>query len=203
MRRAVVSLLIALVLGAARCCAGAAFHCITPALVQIPPIGDESRYDPAPALGRPPHVLFDSDADLAGNNGSTGRQIYLFDLQLRDVQGISPSPSSRRAPLDDQPARAGTGRRAVKIAYDAHRRRRTAAAHVVDRRTGVRTPAHRRRIRQQATPSSTTASASSSSSPPPTSSTTGVGGTQICRIDLRQASSSAARSRARRAGTPA
>ena len=34
------------------------------------------------------YVLFDSDADLL-SNGSTGRQIFVFDLQERDVQGHS------------------------------------------------------------------------------------------------------------------
>jgi dipeptidyl aminopeptidase/acylaminoacyl peptidase len=137
MHRAVVPLLIALVLGL-RALPAAAFHYITPALVQIPPVGMNPGTIQHPHWGGLRFVLFDSDADLL-NNGSTGRQIYLFDLQLRDVQGILALTQLTSAPLDDN-QRGRTGRRAVMIAYDA----RIGGAGprqlmLFDRHTGVRT----------------------------------------------------------------
>jgi Tol biopolymer transport system component len=94
-----------------------AFHYITPPLVQIPPVGQNPGTIQNPHWGGLRHVLFDSDADLL-NNGSTGRQLFLFDLQERDVQGILALSQLTTTPLDDN-QRARTGRRAVKIAYDA------------------------------------------------------------------------------------
>lgn len=115
MPRAVV-LFFALVLALPAFCAEA-FHYITPALLQIPPVGQDPGTIQNPTWGGLRYVVFDSDADLL-NNGSTGRHIFVFDLQQRDVQGILALTQVTTANLDDS-QRARTGRRAVNIAYDA------------------------------------------------------------------------------------
>ena len=116
----------------------AAFHYITPTLVQIPPVGPSPGAIHNPHWGGLRYVLFDSDADLL-NNGSTGRHIFLFDLQLRDVLG-SPALTQLSAGSIEDNQRPHTGRRAILIAYDA--RPGGAGARqimLIDRRTGVRT----------------------------------------------------------------
>ncbi len=95
----------------------AAFHYITPPLLQIPPVGQHPGTIQHPSWGGLRHVLFDSDADLL-SNGSTGRQIFFFDLQTRDVQGVLALTQLTTAPADDN-QRAHTGRKAVSIVYDA------------------------------------------------------------------------------------
>jgi Tol biopolymer transport system component len=62
------------------------------------------------------YVVFDSDADLIGS-GSTGRQIFLFDLQQRDRTGL---PSLRQITAGAGDHRHGsTGTRAKTVAFDA------------------------------------------------------------------------------------
>jgi Tol biopolymer transport system component len=179
-----VTLLFALALGL-RAVPAAAFHYITPTLLQIPPVGQDPGTIQNPHWGGLRFVLFDSDADLL-NNGSSGRQIYVFDLQERDVQGILALSQVTTAPLDDN-QRGRTGRRAVMIAYDA----RIGGAGprqlmLIDRRTGVRTQL--------------TAGAFDSKNASVDDGEriivfesaadffgTGAGGTQIYRIDLRRA----------------
>jgi Tol biopolymer transport system component len=82
-------------------------------------------------------VLFDSDADLL-NNGSTGRHIFVFDLQSRDVQGVLALSQETTAGTDDN-QRPRSGRRAVQITYDA-RIGGVGPRQVmlIDRRTGLR-----------------------------------------------------------------
>jgi Tol biopolymer transport system component len=160
------------------------FHYITPALLQIPPVGQNPGTIQNPHWGGLRFVLFDSDADLL-NNGSTGRQIFVFDLQERDVQGVLALSQITTAPLDDS-QRGRTGRRAVKIAYDA----RIGGGGprqlmLFDRHTGLR--------------SQLTAGISDSKNAVVDDServvvfesaadffNTGAGGTQIYRIDLRK-----------------
>ena len=184
MHRAVVPLLFALVLGL-RALPAAAFHYITPALVQIPPVGVNPGTIQNPHWGGLRFVLFDSDADLL-NNGSTGRQVYLFDLQLRDVQGILSLTQLTSAPLDDN-QRGRTGRRAVMIVYDA----RIGGAGprqlmLIDRHTGVRTQLTNGAF------DSKNASVDDGERIVVFESAadffdTGAGGTQIYRVDLRRA----------------
>jgi Tol biopolymer transport system component len=132
-----VTLLFALAIGLPALPA-AAFHYITPALLQIPPVGVNPGTIEHPRWGGLRFVVFDSDADLL-NNGSSGRQIFLFDLQKRDVQGILALSQETTAGLDDN-QRPRTGRRAVQVVYDA----RPGGAGprqlmLYDRRTGDRT----------------------------------------------------------------
>ena len=95
----------------------AAFHYITPPLLQIPPVGQSPGTIGHSAWGGLRYVVFDSDGDLL-NNGSTGRQIFLFDLQIRDVQGVLALTQLTNTAADDN-RRAHTGRRAVNVVYDA------------------------------------------------------------------------------------
>jgi Tol biopolymer transport system component len=114
-----------------------AFHYITPTLVQIPAIGQNPGAIHNPHWGGLRYVLFDSDADLL-NSGSTGRQVFYFDLQERDVPGLLAIHQLSTAPLDDS-QRPRTGRRNVLIAYDA-RPGGVGARQLmlVDRRNGAR-----------------------------------------------------------------
>ena len=115
----------------------AAFHYITPPLLQIPPIGQDPGTIQHPSWGGLRHVLFDSDADLL-SNGSTGRNVFLFDLQARDVQGVLAVSQMTTAGVDDN-QRPRTGRKAVMITYDA-RMGGVGPRQVMlyDRRTGTR-----------------------------------------------------------------
>ncbi|MCC6849418.1 MAG: PD40 domain-containing protein [Deltaproteobacteria bacterium] len=111
-----VRLLLALAIGL--CAVPAiAFHYITPPLVQIPPVGADPGTIRNPSWGGLRHVLFDSDADLL-STGSTGRQLFFFDLQIRDVQGVLALTQLTTAAADD-PQRGRTGRKAVTVVYDA------------------------------------------------------------------------------------
>src|SRR5690348_4004830 len=101
---------------ALRAAPAAAFHYITPTLVQIPPVNQNPGAIHNPHWGGLRYVLFDSDADLL-NNGSTGRHIFLFDLQLRDVLG-SPALTQLSAGSIEDNQRPHTGRRAILIASD-------------------------------------------------------------------------------------
>lgn len=111
-----VRLLLVLAVGLCAVPAGA-FHYITPPLLQIPPVGQDPGTIRHPSWGGLRHVLFDSDGDLL-NNGSTGRQIFLFDLQIRDVQGVLALTQLTATPADDN-QRGRTGRKAVLVVYDA------------------------------------------------------------------------------------
>ncbi len=163
----------------------AAFHYITPPLLQIPPADQNPGTILDPHWGGLRHVLFDTDADLL-NNGSTGRQIFVFDLQVRDVQGLLAVSQLTNTPSNDN-RRPNTGRKAVMIAYD------TTIGGVgprqlmlLDRRTGV---GHQ-----------LTAGAADSMNAAVDDGErivvfesaadffgTGAGGTQVYRIDLRKA----------------
>lgn len=136
MRRAVAFVFMSML--ALRAFSAEAFHYITPPLLQIPPVAQNPGTIKNPHWGGLRFVLFDSDADIL-NNASTGRQIFLFDLQERDVQGLLALTQLTTSALDDS-QRARTGRRAVQIVYDA-RPGGVGARQlmVIDRRTGVRT----------------------------------------------------------------
>jgi Tol biopolymer transport system component len=136
MRRAVAIVFVSLL--ALRALSVEAFHYITPALLQIPPVGQDPGTIQNPHWGGLRYVVFDSDADIL-NNGSTGRHVFVFDLQQRDVQGsIALSQVTTNSLEDSQ--RGRTGRRAVKIAYDA---RPNGAGprqiFMIDRRKDIRT----------------------------------------------------------------
>ena len=114
MRRAVFSLLaLTLVL---RAQGAEAFHYITPTLVQIPPVATNPGTIEDARWGGLRYVLFDSDADLAGT-GSTGRQVFLFDLQIRDVTGVL--ALTQLTTGSDDKRRPHTGRRATTVVYDS------------------------------------------------------------------------------------
>ncbi len=179
-----VTLLFVLFLGL-RPAPAAAFHYITPTLVQIPPVGQNPGTIGNPSWAGLRYVLFDSDADLL-NNGSTGRQVFLFDLQQRDVQGILALSQVTTAPLDGN-QHARSGHRAVMIAYEAQIGGvGPKQLMLIDRRTGVR--------------SQLTDGATDSVNPSMDDGervivfessadffNTGQGGTQIYKIDLRRA----------------
>jgi Tol biopolymer transport system component len=134
MRRAVALLFVSIL--ALRAFNAEAFHYITPPLLQIPPVGQSPGTIQHPHWGGLRFVLFDSDADLL-NTSSTGRQIFVFDLQARDVQGALALTQVTSSPVDDS-QRARTGRRAVMIAYDAQPGGTgPRQLMLVDRRTGV------------------------------------------------------------------
>jgi len=131
-----VTLLFALALGL--CAAPAhAFHYITPPLLQIPPAGQNPGTIGNVHWAGLRFVIFDSDADLL-TNGSTGRQVFVFDLQTRDVQGTLALTQVTTATTDDN-QRARSGRRANQISYDA-RINGVGPRQVmlIDRRTGLR-----------------------------------------------------------------
>jgi Tol biopolymer transport system component len=183
MRRAVISLfMLALAL---RAFSAEAFHYITPALLQIPPVGQNPGTIQHPRWGGLRFVVFDSDADLL-SNGSSGRQIFLFDLQERDVTGSLSLTQITTTPLNDN-QRPRTGRRAVKIAYDA----RVGGVGprqlmMVDRRTNLHSQL------TSGVADSLNASIDDGERIIVFESaadffSTGVGGTQIYRIDLRKA----------------
>jgi Tol biopolymer transport system component len=92
-----------------------AYHRKTPTLVQITPNGTGSNIaNPRWAGFR--YVVFDSDADLLGNN-STGRQVFYFDLQERDRTNLLSVHQLTSDNGDNQ--HGSTGSRAKVIAYDA------------------------------------------------------------------------------------
>jgi dipeptidyl aminopeptidase/acylaminoacyl peptidase len=136
MRRAVALLFVSIL--ALRVLTAEAFHYITPAILQIPPVGQDPGTIANPRWGGLRYVVFDSDADVL-NNGSTGRHVFVFDLQQRDVQGSIALSQVTTNSLDDS-QRGRTGRRAVNIAYDA-RPNGVGARQLmlIDRRTDIRT----------------------------------------------------------------
>lgn len=161
-----------------------AFHGITPPLLQIPPEGENPGTIQHPHWGGLRYVLFDSDADPLGT-GSTGRQLFFFDLRVRDTAGDLAITQLTSGPGNHQ--RPRTGRRAVKVAFEAQPGGAgPSQIMLVDRRTGVK--------------SQLTAGASSSLNPAVDDGEriivfessadffgTGAGGTQIYKIDLRHA----------------
>ncbi len=176
---------IVVVLLVLRAVPAAAFHYITPTLVQIPPVAQNPGAIHNPRWGGLRYVLFDSDADLL-NNGSAGRHIFIFDLQLRDVLG-SPALTQLSAGSVEDNQRPRTGRRAIQIAYDA-RPGGVGARQImlIDRRTGVRTQLTNGAL------DSLNASVDDAERIVVFESqadffSTGVGGTQIYKIDLRKA----------------
>jgi Tol biopolymer transport system component len=183
MRRAVI--LFFVLMFALHAFAAEAFHHLTPALLQIPPGAQDPGTIQDPKWGGLRYVVFDSDADLLSNH-STGRQIFLFDLQHRDVKGVLALTQVSTAGLDDN-RRPATGHRAVTIAYDAQiggvgpRQ-----LMLIDRYTGIRTKLTNGAF------DSTNASVDDGERVVVFESAadffaTGVGGTQIYRIDLRKA----------------
>ena len=185
MRRAVI--LFFVLMFALRAFAAEAFHYITPALLQIPPVGQNPGTIQDPRWGGLRYVLFDSDADLL-SNGSTGRQIFVFDLQQRDTDGslalTQVTTQVTTAPLDDN-RRPATGHHAVTIAYDAQIGG-VRQLMLTDRYTGIRTQLTNGAF------DSTNASIDDGERVVVFESAadffaTGVGGTQIYRIDLRKA----------------
>jgi Tol biopolymer transport system component len=92
----------------------AAFHRRTPQALQVTPNGagaiDNVRWSGYR------YVLFDSDADLL-ENGSTGRQVFVFDLQERDKHGTLALHQVTTGAGDSR--RASMGRRGRTIVYDA------------------------------------------------------------------------------------
>lgn len=90
------------------------FHQRTPAFLQITPVSAGTVGNPKWAGFR--YVVFDSDADLLGN-GSTGRQVFIFDLQERDITGGLAIQQLTMG--GGNPMRATTGRRAKRVVYDA------------------------------------------------------------------------------------
>lgn len=181
MRRA-VPLMFVLALGL-RAFSAEAFHYVTPPYLQIPPAAQDPGTIQNARWGGLRYVLFDTNADLLGN-GSTGRQIFVFDLEERDHKGTPALYQMTTATLDDS-QRPGTGSRAVKIAYDA----RIGGAGprqlmMIDRRTGIRTQL------TNGAADSINASVDDGERIIVFESeadffATGVGGTQIYRIDLR------------------
>jgi len=183
MRRAVIFFFVLML--ALRGFAAEAFHYITPALLQIPPVGQNPGTIQDPQWGGLRYVLFDSDADLLSND-STGRQIFVFDLQQRDVDTSSLALTQvTAAPLDDN-RRPATGHHAITIAYDAQiggvgpRQ-----LMLINRSTGIRTQL------TNGASDSTNASFDDGERVVVFESAAdffakGVGGTQIYRIDLRK-----------------
>ena len=95
-----------------------AFHHVTPPVVQITPLSSAGTIANQQWAGIR-FVIFDSDADLLGS-GSTGHQIYLFDLLERDLHHTQAlfQLTSGLSGLDDN--RHGTsGKLANAIVYDA------------------------------------------------------------------------------------
>jgi Tol biopolymer transport system component len=133
-----VSQLFLFVLALGLCAAPAhAFHYITPPLLQIPPAGVSPGTIGNAHWAGLRYVIFDSDADLL-NNGSTGRHIFVFDLQKRDVQKVLALTQVTTAGNDDN-QRARSGRRAVQIAYDVRIGGvGSRQLMLIDRRTGLR-----------------------------------------------------------------
>lgn len=179
-----VRLLLVLALGLCAVPAGA-FHYITPPLLQIPPVGQDPGTIQHPSWGGLRYVLFDSDGDLL-SNGSTGRQLFLFDLQARDVQGILALTQLTNTPADDH-QRPRAGRKAVSVVFDAQLGGAgPRQVMLLNRRTGVRY-----QITNGAA-DSVNASIDDGERVIVFESAadllgTGAGGTQIYRVDLRQA----------------
>ena len=91
-----------------------AYHRKTPTLLQITPNGASTIGNPRWAGFR--YVVFDSDGDLLGN-GSSGRQVFYFDLQERDRTGLLSVHQLTTGAGDSR--HGSTGSRAKVIAYDA------------------------------------------------------------------------------------
>lgn len=184
MRRAVILFFVLML--ALRAFAAEAFHYITPPLLQIPPVGQSPGTIQDPRWGGLRYVLFDSDANLL-SNGSTGRQIFVFDLQQRDTDGslalTQVTTQVPTEPLDDN-RRPATGHHAITIAYDAPIGG-VRQLMLVDRYTGIRTQLTNGAF------DSTNASVDDGERVVVFESAAdffakGVGGTQIYRIDLRK-----------------
>ena len=91
-----------------------AFHHVTPPVVQITPLSGAGTIANQQWAGIR-FVIFDSDADLLGS-GSTGHQIYLFDLLERDLHDTQALFRLTSGPGDN---RHGTsGKLANAIVYD-------------------------------------------------------------------------------------
>jgi Tol biopolymer transport system component len=110
MRKTFVAMLVIVLAAAAPV---AAYHRKTPTLLQITLFGAGSVANARWAGFR--YVVFDSDADLLGN-GSTGRHVYMFDLQQRDRTGALALTQMTTGAGDSQ--HGSSGSRGKAIAYD-------------------------------------------------------------------------------------
>lgn len=91
-----------------------AFHQLTPTLVQITPNSGPGSIGSQHWAGIR-YVIFDSDADLV-HTGSTGRQIFLFDLLERDLRGLPGVEQLTFGP--GVPSHGTTGKLANEIVYE-------------------------------------------------------------------------------------
>lgn len=183
MRRAVTVLLATLVLVAQGASPAPAFHGITPSLLQIPAPGQSAGTIENPRWGGLRYVVFDSDADLAGT-GSSGRQAFLFDLMIRDTKGelaitqLTAGVGNHRRPA--------TGRRAALIALESQPGGvGPRQIMLVDRRKGVITQLTAGGL-DSVNPSVDDAERIVVFESAADFFSTGVVGTQIYKIDLRQ-----------------
>jgi Tol biopolymer transport system component len=94
-----------------------AWHRKTPTLLQITPkiTPNSAGTITNPRWSGYRYVVFDSDADLLGN-GSTGRQVFLFDLQERDRTG---SLAVQQVSSGAGGAHGSTGTRGKSVVFDA------------------------------------------------------------------------------------
>jgi hypothetical protein len=91
-----------------------AFHQVTPTLVEITPTSGAGIVENQRWAGIR-YVIFDSDADVV-HAGSTGRQIFLFDLLDRDLNGSPGITQLTSGPGDHR--HGSTGKLANLIVYD-------------------------------------------------------------------------------------
>jgi Tol biopolymer transport system component len=91
-----------------------AWHRKTPTLLQITPNSAGTIANPRWSGYR--YVVFDSDADLLGNS-SSGRQVFLFDLQERDRTGLL---SVNQVSSGAGGAHGSTGTRGKSVVFDAN-----------------------------------------------------------------------------------
>lgn len=108
------TIFLALALALVAAAPASAWHRKTPTLLQITPNAAGAIADAAWSGYR--YVVFDSDADLLGN-GSSGRQVFMFDLQQRDRTGTLSVRQVTSGPGDNR--HGSTGTRAKTVAFDA------------------------------------------------------------------------------------
>jgi Tol biopolymer transport system component len=171
---------LALVLGLLAAAPAWAFHRQTATILQVTPVGSTIG---SASWGGFRFVVFDSDGDLLGN-GSTGRQAFLFDLQELDRGG--PGLHQLTAgPLDAR--RPATGRRGRQVIFDGlPNGAGPRQLFLVDRGTGVlqqltNGAADSRNARIDDTGRIAVFESEADFF------ATGVGGTQIYRLDVRRA----------------
>jgi len=96
-------------------CTAWGFHYVTPQLLQITPVETAGTIGATHWAGLR-YVVFDTDADLLGT-GSVGRQVFLFDLQERDLHGGPALYQLTNGAGDSRHATAGKNGR--QVVYDA------------------------------------------------------------------------------------